>query len=128
MTPEDLLPRYFHSLDTEDWTTMRELWHPDGEMRAPGARPRVGVEDVLGYFAHLFDPWKVHEDRPVRIIPSASGTSATVEVLFVGTMQDGREAQFDAVDVFDFEDGRIRKLSNWYDLVYVRKVVAGPRA
>jgi len=28
-------------------------------------------------------------------------------------------SRFEAVDVFDLEEGRIRKLSNWYDLDYV---------
>jgi len=112
---------YFESLDREDWETMRGLWHPDGEMRAVGARPRVGREDVLDLLEKLFVPWVTHRDKPGRVL--IDGTTTTVEVVFTGTTEDGREVRFEAVDVIDFEDGQIRRLSNWYDIDYARKVL-----
>lgn len=39
--------------------------------------------------------------------------------------REGREAAFDAVDVFDLRDGRIGALSTWYDLVAARRAVTG---
>jgi ketosteroid isomerase-like protein len=45
-------------------------------------------------------------------------------VTFTGTTGDGRTVTFDAVDVFDLRDGRIRRLSNWYDVAYARKMIA----
>jgi ketosteroid isomerase-like protein len=54
-----------------------------------------------------------------------SGDSATIEVHFQGVAHDGREIEFDAVDVFDLEEGRIRRLSNWYDIALVRRLLAG---
>lgn len=122
---ERTVRRYFTCLDTEDWSQMRELWHEDGELRAVGARPRSGVDDVIGYFSGLFSPWPQHEDRPTRLI--ASGDTIVAEVTFTGTTPDGREASFDAVDVFDLRDGRIARLTNWYDIAYARRVVAAPR-
>jgi ketosteroid isomerase-like protein len=121
---EQQVQAYFESLDSEDWERMRGLWHVRGEMSAVGARPRHGREEVMGLLEKLFVPWKVHRDRPVRTI--VAGEVAAVEVEFTGTTHDGRDVVFAAVDVIDFEDGLIRKLSNWYDVDYARRTLSGP--
>ena len=117
--------RYFRCLDTEDWQGMAELWCEDGQMRAVGARPRDDREGVLSFFGKLFTPWVVHEDRPTRLVISERDQTVLAEVTFYGTTQDGREVAFDAVDVFDFRDGRIAKLTNWYDIDFARKSLTG---
>jgi ketosteroid isomerase-like protein len=119
---EKTVRSYFECLDAEDWTRMRTLWQPDADLRAVGARPRSGVDDVIGYFSALFAPWPEHEDRPTRFI--ADGDAIAVNVTFYGTTADRREVSFDAVDVFDLRDGRIARLTNWYDIAYARKVLA----
>jgi ketosteroid isomerase-like protein len=124
MSNEATVREYFTCLDTEDWDRMRELWQPESEMRAVGARPRVGIDAVIDYFSGLFSPWVEHEDRPTRLL--ASGDSIVAEVTFFGLSHAGQRVAFDAVDVFDLQDGRIRRLTNWYDLVYARKVLSGP--
>jgi ketosteroid isomerase-like protein len=123
---EETVRRYFVCLDTEDWAQMRELWHEDAHLRAVGARPRDGVDEVIGYFSNLFTPWPKHEDRPTRLI--VSGDTVVAEVTFFGTTPDGLEVSFDAVDVFDLRDGRIVRETNWYDIAYARKVLGAPRA
>jgi ketosteroid isomerase-like protein len=120
-TAETVVRSYFRCLDTEDWPGMAELWHEECELRAVGARPRLGRDDVVAYFSRLFTPWSEHRDEPLRVI--VAGDVVTVEVRFHGRMASGREVTFDAVDLFDVEAGRIRRLSNWYDLVYARKVL-----
>jgi ketosteroid isomerase-like protein len=117
----DTVQRYFVCLDTEDWAQMRTLWHDDAELRAVGARPRSGVDEVIGYFSNLFSPWPAHQDKPTRLI--GSGDTIVAEVTFTGTTPDARDVSFDAVDVFDLRDGKIAKLTNWYDIAYVRKVL-----
>jgi ketosteroid isomerase-like protein len=77
----------------------------------------------MAYYAHLFDPWTTHEDALQRAHPSA--TTVAAEVTFRGTTSAGREVEFDAVDVFDLHNGRIVSLSSWYDLVDVRRQLAG---
>jgi ketosteroid isomerase-like protein len=124
MSNEETVRRYFYCLDHEDWVQMRELWHEDGTLRAVGARPRDGIEDVMGLFPKLFVPWLRHRDEPTRIIDA--GDTITVEVTFTGTTADGREVTFDAVDLFDLHDGRIERMSNWYDTSYARKMLAAP--
>ena len=118
------IAQYFKAVNSEDWSLLRSLWCVDAELRAVGARPRCGVEDVIAFYRNLFQSWEQHADTPTRILPS--GDSATVEVTFTGTTKsDGQAVEFDAVDVFDFQDGLIARLTNWYDIAHVRSVLAG---
>ncbi len=116
--------RYFRCLDTEDWEGMRQIWRPDGKLRAVGARPRDGIDGVIEYFSKLFDPWPEHVDRPTRVLVHDDAGTVLAEVTFTGRTRDGREVAFDAVDVFDLVGGQIAKLSNWYDVDYARRVTA----
>ena len=115
---------YFRCLDTENWVRMRELWTPDGRLRAVGARPRDGADAVIGYFSKLFDPWPAHEDKPVRLVVSEPDQTVLAEVVFTGRTPAGSDVRFEAVDVFDFAGGRIAKLSNWYDIDFARRALA----
>lgn len=118
----DVVLVYFACLNTEDWDRMATLWTPDASLRAVGARPRTGREEVLGYFRKLFEPWETHLDSPTRLVRGADAVVA--EVSFTGRSAAGHDAAFDAVDVFDLRDGRIAALSTWYDLVAARRAVA----
>jgi uncharacterized protein (TIGR02246 family) len=115
----DAVRAYFDALNAEDWPRLSELWAEDAELRAVGARPRRGREQIMSYFRPLFEPWARHRDTPTRVI--ADGDAVVVEVEFTGMTRDGRELSFDAVDVFDLADGAIARLSTWYDLAWVRK-------
>lgn len=115
---------YFRCLDNEDWDAMREIWHEDGTVRAVGARPRDDREGMIQYFSKIFVPWQRHEDKPTRLVVSEAEGVVLAEVTFTGVTEDGRTVVFEAVDVFDLVDGRIKKLTNWYDIDYARKSLA----
>ena len=125
-TMRQVVLRYFTCLDTEDWDGMTEIWAPNGVLRAVGARPRDDREGVIGFFSKLFDPWPVHRDRPERLIVSEEDQTVVAEVVFTGTTPDGRDVRFEAIDLFDFEEGLIRRLTNWYDIDYARKALQPP--
>lgn len=116
-----VIDRYFELINAERWEEFPAIWHPEAELRAVGSRPRHGRSDIEAFYRSLFTPWQRHLDLPTRILPS--GTSVTVEIRFDGLTHDGRELSFDAVDVFDIEDGTIRRLTTWYDLVLVRRLL-----
>ncbi len=118
--------RYFTCLDTEDWPGMAALWAPEGQLRAVGARPRNDRDAVIEYFSKLFAPWREHRDHPERLIVSEPDQTVIAEVTFTGTTAHGRRVRFEAIDVFDFADGRIRKLTNWYDIDFARRSLAPP--
>jgi uncharacterized protein (TIGR02246 family) len=115
----DPIRAYFDALNAEDWPRMAALWADHAELRAVGARPRRGREQIMSYFTPLFEPWARHRDTPTRFI--GDGDAVVVEVEFTGTTHDGRELSFDAVDVFDLAGGAIARLTTWYDLAWVRK-------
>jgi ketosteroid isomerase-like protein len=126
-TLQSVVLRYFECLNADDHDGMRKIWTEDAELRAVGARPRSGREDVIGYFAKVFGPWPEHDDTPVRLVVSEADRTVLAEVVFTGTTADGREVEFDAIDVFDLtEDGLIRKMTNWYDIDYARRVISPP--
>ena len=120
----EVVLRYFKNLDTENWEDMARIWHEDGKLRAVGARPRDDRDGVIQYFSKLFTPWPEHEDRPVRLVISERDQTVLAEVTFTGRTAAGKQVVFEAIDVFDLEDGRIKKLSNWYDIDYARKSIA----
>jgi steroid Delta-isomerase len=115
---------YFSAINAEDWDALRAVWADDAVVLAAGARPRNGVDDLMGLYTKMFDHWPQHQDIPGRVL--VDGHTVTVEVHFVGTTDDGRQLEFDAVDVIDVEGGKITKLTNWYDTSKVRAMVAGP--
>lgn len=119
---EVALRRYFETINVEDWEAFRPLWSPAATLKAVGGRPRSGIDDILDFYRGLFVAWKIHLDTPTRTL--WSGDTATVEVRFDGTTLDGRMVSFEAVDVVDFTAGRINRLTNWYDIAHVRKVLA----
>jgi len=120
--------RYFACLDAEHWTDFGTLWTEDASVRAVGARPRDGREAIVAFYAKLFTPWVEHEDRPVRLVVCEADQVVTAEVRFSGLTADGRRVGFDAVDVIDFSGDRISRLTNWYDIDYARRSLAGTAA
>ncbi|HVW33215.1 MAG TPA: nuclear transport factor 2 family protein [Acidimicrobiia bacterium] len=121
-TGPDVIAAYFAAVNQEDWGRLAALWCADAEFRAVGTRPRHGPADIVAFFEGLFTPWATHVDTPTRVLEC--GSSAAVEVRFTGTTRAGLDVAFDAVDIFDLRDGRIGRLSNWYDIALVRRLLA----
>jgi ketosteroid isomerase-like protein len=119
MTNEQAVRRYFECIDNEDWAGLRSLFAPAATLRAVGARPRSGVDEIVDYYERALRPWTHHTDNPTRIV--AAGDTFTVEVTFTGETPDGRTVTFDAVDIFDLSDGSIVAFSSWYDTDYARR-------
>jgi ketosteroid isomerase-like protein len=121
----DPVGAYFAAVNAEDWAALAELWEPEAQLVATGARPRHGREAILAYYPRVLAGYAEHEDRPVRRIKD--GSTVVVEVAFTGRTTAGRAVAFDAVDVFDLApgSGRIRRLSTWYDTAAVRRQVDG---
>ena len=110
---------YFECINHEHWDRLAQLFSDDAELRAVGARPRTGRNDIGTYFREALGPYPEHRDEPTRIIPA--GQTVTVEIHFEGRLANGRPLAFDAVDVFDFRGDRIQRLTSWYDSAQVRR-------
>ena len=128
MTASESVPAavttYFEAINAEDWDRLGTVWHEDAELLAVGARPRSGRDSVMGYYPKTLAPWTEHRDTPTRYL--VAGDTVTAEIHFTGRSADGLDVAFDAVDVFDLADGRIRRLTNWYDVAVVRALLPPP--
>ena len=113
---------YFDGINDERYDDVGALFAPDGVMIAPGIEPKTGPEEVATYFGSALRLYPQHYDDPTRIIEA--GSTVTVEIHFTGRLENGEPMEFDAIDVFDLDDeGRISKLSSWYDSHAVRKAL-----
>lgn len=115
---------YFDAINNEDWTRLSTVWRPDAELIATGARPRSGIDDIVKYYPRTLAPWKQHLDQPTRFV--VAGDTVTVEIHFSGRSAEGVEVEFDAVDVFDLVEGKISRVTNWYDTSKVRSLLPAP--
>ena len=112
-SPLETVQGYFTALNTEDWELMASVLHPELDLIPSGSRPRIGADKAIAMFQKIFERFPVHQDNPTRFI--CDGNTVVVEITFNGATTDGTEVSFDAVDIFDVEDGRICRLSQWFD-------------
>jgi ketosteroid isomerase-like protein len=110
---------YFNSINAEDFEQLATIWADDAELEAVGARPRRGCDEILEFYSGAFEPWSTHYDDPRRAVVAAD--LVVVQIVFKGTATNGKQIEFPAVDIFELKGAQIRKLSIWYDLVWVRK-------
>jgi ketosteroid isomerase-like protein len=111
---------YFDGINAERYDDVGALFAPDGVLVAPGVPPRRGPAEVADYFRAALARYPEHHDDPTRVVDA--GATVTVEIHFTGALDNGERIEFDAVDVFDLDDnGRIVRLSSWYDSHAVRQ-------
>ena len=122
MTNRDVVNRYFATMNAEQWEEFAAVWTDDAVVVPVGTRPRHGPDEIVTFYSGLFKAWSTHWDQPTRFLTGEDGSIA-VTVTFTGRGHGGREISFDAVDVFDFRDGRISALQNYYDLLLVRSLL-----
>ena len=119
-TIQGTIDAYFDGINAERYDSVAALFAEEGVMIAPGVEPLRGRAAIEGYFAAALAPYPEHHDDPTRVI--VAGSTATVEISYSGALASGARVEFDAVDVFDFdEEARIVRLSSWYDSHAVRK-------
>lgn len=124
---EATLASYFAGMNAERYDDVAALFTPDARLKAPGTDWVQGLDAVEGYYRAALGPYPEHRDEPTRTIIAED--VATVEIHFSGALASGIRLEFDAVDVFDFaSDGRIAKLTSWYDSHAVRSELRDARA
>lgn len=120
MPDRTVIEKYFQAMNAEDWEGAREIFVDDAGYHPAGGRRRQGIEEIVAFFPKLFAPWREHVDTPVNIEILVPGRTARADVHFTGTLHDGREFAFDAVDDFTLRDGRIESVLTTYDVEAVR--------
>lgn len=122
-SPMEAVKDYFIALNAEDWELMASVLHPELDLVPSGSRPRTGSDKAIAMFQKIFERFPVHNDNPTRFIDA--GSTVVVEITFVGATQGGQELSFDAVDIFDVEDGRICRLTQWFDTAALAALLGG---
>jgi ketosteroid isomerase-like protein len=110
----EAIRRYFHGVNEEDWEDFRGIWHDDAVIEVVGGVRVQGWSEILPYYTRALSGFPVHHDDPYRV--HVAGDTVTVEIAFAGETVEGVPTAFEAVDVFTLEDGRVRRLTTWYDL------------
>ena len=123
MSPLETVKSYFTALNTEDWDLMASVLHPELDLIPSGSRPRIGADKAIAMFQKIFERFPFHQDNPTRFI--CDGNTVVVEISFAGATQDSQEVSFDAVDIFDVADGRIYRLSQWFDTAALAAMLGG---
>jgi ketosteroid isomerase-like protein len=119
-SPREATEAYFDAINGERYDEVARLFAADGVLCAPGTKPRVGHDEIADYFRAALAPYPDHRDDPTRIV--VADRTVTVEIHFSGKVANGAPLEFDAVDVFDYDDeGLIVKLTSWYDSHRVRR-------
>ncbi|MCE2532570.1 MAG: nuclear transport factor 2 family protein [Acidimicrobiia bacterium] len=119
-----VVERYFAAVNAGDFDALRQVLHPEIELTACMSRPRQGIESVVAFFDAVFGRYPEHSDIPTRLI--CDGEVVVAEIHFEGRSDTGAEIVFEAVDVFDVVDGRIRRLSQWFDSADLRRQLRSP--
>lgn len=118
---ESAVRRYYECLNRHALADVLSLLTPDAKLRAAGARPRDGVEEIADFLERAFAPYAEHRDEITRLL--GAGTTVVAELTFTGRLENGAVVTFDALTVFDFEGERIARISNWTDTAAVRSAL-----
>ena len=119
MEIESTIDAYFAAINGERYDRAAALFAPGAELIAPGIDPLTDPAEIERYLTAALRPYPEHRDEVTRKI--FAGRTATVEIHFSGALASGMRLEFDAVDVFDCDaEGRITRLSTWYDSHAVR--------
>jgi ketosteroid isomerase-like protein len=110
----EAIGRYFNGVNTEDWDDFRGIWHDDAVVEVVGGVRVQGWDEIRPYYVRALAGFPAHHDDPYRI--HVAGDTVTVEIAFTGETVEGVPTSFEAVDVFTLADGRITRLTTWYDL------------
>lgn len=119
---------YFAAINSDSFADLCAVFAPEVEIHTVGAEPVVGREAALAHFPAVLSGYATHDDRVTRWIEGvddASEDAIVCTIAFTGTLADGREIRFDALDVFDVRDGLITRVTTWYDTRLVARQVRG---
>ena len=76
-------------------------------------------------FQKIFERFPVHQDNPTRFLEDGQHGGGGDHVCNGATAGRNQEVSFDAVDIFDVADGRIYRLSQWFDTAALAAMLGG---
>jgi ketosteroid isomerase-like protein len=119
-----VVQRYFSSLNEDRLDRLGEVFAENATLRFPTYEPICGLTAIRSFYTAVLKYYPKHFDNPVKFFFSNDGTIA-VEIHFEGETIKGQPMVFDAVDVFDVENGRVTNLRIRYDSAKVAQMLEG---
>lgn len=122
MEHEAIIPAYVDRLQRGDVDGLVELFHDDCQLRMPlFAEPLRGKPRLREFYADLTSRWAA-----IDVTVHAAVTQGDVgmfEFTFALLLPDGGTHADSSVDVFRYEDGRIRSLRAYTDSSPLRRAL-----
>lgn len=119
----ELVESYLDAVNTHQWDVLERIFHPDVTIQHGMSLSTNGRDRAIRLLQAIVAQFTEHEDRPTRFI--VEGSTAAVEITFLGTKPDGTEVTFEAADVIDTDGAQITRVTSWYDTAAVIPLIKG---
>lgn len=119
-----VVQRYFCSLNETRLDRLGDVFAEDATLHFPTYEPIRGLAAIRSFYTAVLKHYPKHFDNPVKFFFSEDGNIA-VEIHFEGETIQGQPIVFDAVDVFEVENGRVKNLHIRYDSAKVAQMLEG---
>jgi uncharacterized protein len=108
---DSIIVDLFHAIDSSDWDTVVNLFHPDVVYERPGYPQLKGLERLL----HFYKCERALASGTHKLEHILSdGVNAACWGSFVGKKKDGSDVNEMFADVYTFEDGKIRARRSFF--------------
>jgi ketosteroid isomerase-like protein len=121
LSKNQAIENYLMAVNDENFEMLMSLFSSDAILISGGSGTRTGIERIMTFYRNFFIKFPQHHDVPVRILEC--GDVVVVEIAFTGRSNKGATIAFSAVDIFDFENGKITSLNQWVDTAAIEKIL-----
>ena len=119
-----VVQKYFATLNETRLDDLGKVFAEDATLCFPTYEPIRGRAAIQSFYTAVLKYYPKHFDNPVKFFFSDEGAVA-VEIHFEGETIKGHPMVFDAVDVFEVENGRVKNLRIRYDSAKVAQMLEG---
>ena len=122
---EALIRKYFRLINEEKFDELFELFDPDVQFTAPYDFQAKSLEELKPFYLDVPVSYPEHVDTPENIL--VKDDRAAVYIDFTGTSKEGNVVNFQAIDYFRIENGKIKSLNVFFDGFHVLRLRKGNR-
>jgi ketosteroid isomerase-like protein len=107
----DIIFKLFNAIDSSDWKSLEAIFHQEILYERPGYESFGGSDRVMYFYRNerILCSGKHHLERVVL-----DGNYGACWGRFIGFKKDGSEVDERFVDVYSFEDGKIRTRRSYF--------------
>ncbi|MGI9657640.1 MAG: nuclear transport factor 2 family protein [Gaiellaceae bacterium] len=114
MTNAELITSFFALFDEEDVDALLELFTEDCSFSMIlYERDLEGKDELRTFFEEHIANWSEHREWATSIV--VQGDAGASELHFEGVLKNGTRVVMDNLNVWDFEDGKIRRIRVYAD-------------